>query len=412
MAEENKFNWRLWFWRGSAVLLVVIFFVARSMTRDKLAVRAASATRSDLVSTISTNGLVEPVTNYEFHAPLATTVREIYVKAGDHVAAGTLLMQLDDVTARARVASAESALRAAQASLEQTKSGGTLEERQSLAQNISRARMDLDQATRSVNALEKLQATGAASANEVNSARQQQTAAEEALATLVARQHQRFGPEELTRAQAQVSDAEAGLNAAKQILNQSTIRATVAGTVYSIPVGRSDFVEDGRLLLQMADLSHDRVRAYFDEPEIGKLAIGQAIRITWDARHGKEWHGHIEQVPSTIITAGTRNVGEVLVGIDDADDGLLPATHVTVTATTATEANQLTVPREALHSENGHPFVFRIVNGSLKKTPITVGTINLTQVAVQSGLSDGEQVATGSLNGLALEDGAAVKVAK
>ena len=142
MAEENKFNWRLWFWRGSAVLLVVIFFVARSMTRDKLAVRAASATRSDLVSTISTNGLVEPVTNYEFHAPLATTVREIYVKAGDHVAAGTLLMQLDDISARARVASAESALRAAQASLEQTKSGGTLEERQSLAQNISRARMD------------------------------------------------------------------------------------------------------------------------------------------------------------------------------------------------------------------------------------------------------------------------------
>jgi HlyD family secretion protein len=412
MAEEKTFNWRIWFWRGSAVLLVVIFFVARSMTRDKLSVRAAAASRTDLVSTISTNGIVEPVTNYEFHSPLPTAVREIYVRAGDHVNAGTLLMQLDDTSAKARVASAESALRAAQASLEQTRAGGTLEERQSLAQNISRARMDLDQATRSRASLEKLQATGAASASEVASARQQQAAAQEALDTLLARQHQRFGPEELARAQAQVAEAEAGLSSAREVLQQSTIRASVAGTVYSIPVSRSDFVEEGRLLLQLADLNHERVRAYFDEPEIGKLAVGQAIRITWDARHGKEWRGHIDQVPSTIITAGTRNVGEVQVGIDDANDGLLPETHVTVTATTATEANQLTVPREALHSENGHPYVFRVVNGSLKRTPITVGTINLTQVAVQSGLSDGDMVATGSLNGLALEDGAVVKVVK
>ena len=43
------------------------------------------------------------------------------------------------------------------------------------------------------------------------------------------------------------------------------------------------------------------------------------------------WHGHIERTPVTVITYGTRNVGEVLIHIDDADGQLLPDTNVTVT---------------------------------------------------------------------------------
>jgi hypothetical protein len=53
-----------------------------------------------------------------------------------------------------------------------------------------------------------------------------------------------------------------------------------------------------------------------------------------------------------------------------------------------------------------------VIDGTLKKTPVVTGTINLTQVAISSGLSDGEPVATGSLNGSALEDGTAVKVVR
>jgi HlyD family secretion protein len=193
-------------------------------------------------------------------------------------------------------------------------------------------------------------------------------------------------------------------------LDQTSLRAPIDGTVYSIEVGRSDFVEQGKLLFQMADLKQVRVRAYFDEPEIGNLAAGQPIAIAWDAKLGKEWHGHIIRLPSTIITYNTRNVGEVLVAIDDADGGLLPDTHVTVTVTTSSEPNILTVPREAEHRENGAPFVFRVVDGSLVRTPVATGAISLTKVAITSGLKDGDVVATGSVNGLSLEDGIPVKV--
>ncbi len=51
--------------------------------------------------------------NYEFHSPMATTVKAVYVQQGEGVTAGKLLLQLDDVEARARVASAESGVRSA-----------------------------------------------------------------------------------------------------------------------------------------------------------------------------------------------------------------------------------------------------------------------------------------------------------
>jgi HlyD family secretion protein len=172
-------------------------------------------------------------------------------------------------------------------------------------------------------------------------------------------------------------------------------------------------VQTGTLLLQMADLSKMQVLGYFDEPEIGKLRVGQPIAIEWDARPGKNWHGHVERVPSTIITYGlTRNVGEVLITIDDADEGLLPNTNVRVTVTTANEGNALNIPREALHTERGTSYVYRVVDGTLRRTDVTVGNLNLTQVEILKGLNVGDVVALGSTNGQPIGDRVPVVEAK
>jgi HlyD family secretion protein len=412
MAGESTQKSRLWLWVGAAVLLVVVFFIARAMTQNRMPVHAAEASRATLSMTVPTNGLVEPVKNYPYYSPTATTVRAIYVQQGDRVKAGQIIMQLDDVNARARVASAESALRNAQATYDATRQGGSLQEQQSLTSNINRTQLELAEAQRSLAALQKLESTGAASASEVAAAQQRVALDQESLSALQTRQQTRYLPAELERAQAAVADAQANLTAARSILDQTVFRAPIDGTVYSIPVSRSDFVEEGKLLFQMADLKQVRVRAYFDEPEIGSLAIGQPITVVWDARLGKEWHGHIILLPSTVVDYKTRNVGEALVAIDDSDGTLLPDTHVTVTVTTSSEPNILVIPREALHVENGKPYVYRVVSGSLLRTPVATGTINLTQVAITSGLKDGDEVATGSLNGLPLEEGVPVKVVR
>jgi HlyD family secretion protein len=152
------------------------------------------------------------------------------------------------------------------------------------------------------------------------------------------------------------------------------------------------------------------VRAYFDEPEIGQLEVGQPILIKWDARPGQVWKGHIESVPVTVINLGSRNVGEVPIRIDDGDGGLLPDTNVTITVTTSSQSDVLSIPREALYTENGKPYVFKLVGGELRRAPVTTGAYNLTQIAILSGLNAGDTIATGTTTGQPLQAGIPVKV--
>jgi HlyD family secretion protein len=414
MAEEKNQTGRLWLWMGTAVVIVIVFFTARFLMRERLSVREVQVSQQELVDTVDTNGRVEPVVNYEIHSPVATTVKAVYVQPGDQVPAGKLLMVLDDVQARARLAAAESGVKAAEAAVEAATHNGTQQERQMAAGDVARGQLDRDQARRNLDALVKLNQTGAASASEVAAARQQLEMATANLHSFDQSANNRYSPAEVARAQAMLADAQANLAAMRQVVAQTSIRAPVAGTVYSLDVGSSDFVEEGKLLLQLADLRHERVRAYFDEPDLGRLAVGQKIQVKWEAKPGRVWNGHIERTPVTVITLtnGTRHVGEVLIAIDDADGDLLPDTNVTVTVTTSSEANALSVPREALYRENGKPYVFRVVNGELVRTPVTTGTINTTREAIASGLKEGDWVATGTTSGLPLQEGVQIKVVR
>lgn len=413
MAKDRKqLDWR-WVWLGAGVILVLVFFSVRSLTREHLDVRAVEVSRQPLASTVSTNGHVEPEMNYQINSPISTTVKAVYVQPGDEVTAGKVLMRLDDLQAKARLAAAESGVKNAQAELDAAAHNGTMAQQQAGAAEINRARIDREQAQRDLDALKKLSATGAASPSEVAAAQQRLDSASAALEAAQSSSKSRYAPIDVARARAALDDAQANLAAARDVEDRTTVHAPIGGTVYNVNVRATDFVEEGKVLLEMADLTHERVRAYFDEPDIGLLAVGQPVIIKWDARPGKVWHGRIERVPITVTTYTTRNVGEALISITDNGDGeLLPDTNVTVYVTTSSEANALTIPREALHVENGKAFVFSIVGNELKRTPVTYGTMNLNQVSILSGLQTGDWVATGTINGQPLQEGLPIKVVK
>jgi HlyD family secretion protein len=80
-----------------------------------------------------------------------------------------------------------------------------------------------------------------------------------------------------------------------------------------------------------------------------------------------------------------------------------------VTVTTSSEDNALTMPREALHEQNGRYFAFKVEHGELKRVTITIGTPNLTQVPILSGLNDGDIVATGTTSDQPLQEGMPIK---
>jgi HlyD family secretion protein len=175
-------------------------------------------------------------------------------------------------------------------------------------------------------------------------------------------------------------------------------------------VSTYDFVPAGETLVAVADLNKMQIHAYFDEPEIGKLAVGQAVKVAWDAKPNQTWHGHISIAPTTVITYGTRNVGECIITVDDARGDLLPNTNVIVTVTTAQRFNALSIPREALHTDGGD-FVYRVINGKLVRTPVQVGVAtNLIRAEITGGLTDKDTVALGAINNRELSNGLAVKI--
>lgn len=395
-------------WGIFLAVIALVFIAIRVFTRETVEVRVAAVSHQNLISSVPTNGKVEPINEFQAHAPAPGVVEKLYVKVGQNVKAGDLLVKMDDSDAVAKLAEANAALRSAQAAVHDMEQGGPQIERLNLASQLDQAKLQQTQANNSVSALEELQKKGAASISEVAAARERLQSANSTVANLQLRGTHSYSPADEARIRAQLNNAEAAVAAAKSAYAGNNIRAPFAGTVYSIPVSPYDFVKGGEDLLDLADLNKIRIRAYFDEPEIGKLAAGQAVKIEWPAKPHQVWHGHISVAPTTVFTYGTRNVGECLITVDDARGDLLPNTNVTVTVTTSQRFNVLSVPREALHTDGGD-FVYRVVNGKLVRTPVVVGVVNLTRVEIVSGLTDKDTVALSATSNRDLTNGLAVK---
>ena len=372
-------------------------------------VRAVSVQRGPIRSVVSTNGKIEPVEPFEAHAPIATTVKRLLVKEGDHVRQGQLLLQLDDADIRAQAAKAQAQVKAAQADQSSLQAEGTHEEVLTLNTQLVKARSARDAAQRHLDALRRLQQDGAASPGEVRQAEDALQSAQADLTLIEQKQKGRYSTPEAARIEAQAGEAQAAYDAAEDALGKSTVRAPFDGIVYSLPVKQGAFVAAGELLLQEADLSRVLVRAFVDEPDVGRLQAGQKVEVTWDAIAGRTWTGTVNTVPSTVKLRVSRNVGEATCIVDNKDLRLLPNVNVGVTIVVAEHSDVLTLERDALRIDEAKPYVYRIVDGHLKRQTIEVSLQNLTRVEITSGLSAGDFVALPAED-KPLSDGVAVKV--
>jgi HlyD family secretion protein len=400
---------RIWWGLGLFAALAVIPMLTRP---GPLKVRTTTVERGPIRSLISTNGKVEPIRNFEAHAPVATTVKQILVKEGDHVRQGQLLLQLDDADLLSQAARAQAQIKAAQANQSDLKNEGTREEILTLDAQLIKARSVRDSAQRSLEAYRRLQQEGAAAAGEVKQAEDALQRAQADTTLLEQKKKDRYSQPEVAKVQAQGTEAQAAYEAAEDALAKSSVRAPFEGIVYSLPVKQGAYVQTGDLLLQEGDLTRMLVRTFVDEPDIGRLAAGQKIEVTWDALPGRIWNGAVNTVPSTVKLRGTRNVGEVTCTLDNHDLRLLPNVNVGVTVITAEHSSALTLLREAVHIDDTRPYVYEVVNGELKRRGIEVSLQNLTRVEITGGLPEHSVVALSSAeaNAKPLSNGARVKV--
>jgi HlyD family secretion protein len=402
-----------WIVTTIAILAAVVLLASFMSREPAVPVRAVNAQRGTIRSVVSTNGKVEPLQNFEAHAPVGTTVKKILVREGDQVKKGQLLLQLNDAQARSQAARVQAQVLAAEADLNAIQKGGNHEEILTLGSQITKARTDCDTAQRNLNALRRLREQGAASPGEIKNAEDQLNRANADLDLLLQKQKNRYSQPEIDRVEAQKSEAQAAYSAAEDLLNQLNIRAPFDGVVYSLPVQQGAYLNPGDLVLQEADLSKVRVRAFVDEPDIGRLAPGDKIEVTWDALPERTWEGAVSVVPAVIKLHGSRNVGETSCVVDNKDFKLLPNVNVGVTIITAEHRNVLTVPREAIHQDDdGKAYVYQIVNNELQRRQVQTSISNLTKVEVTGGLPENAVIALGPTNSKPLRNGLAVKVVR
>jgi HlyD family secretion protein len=400
---------RRWIWLVLAILVAAVLY--SYFHQSPLRVHATEVQRGPIRSVVSTNGKIEPVRNFEAHAPISTTVKRLLIKEGAHVRQGQLLLQLDDADIRAQATRAQAQVKAAQADQSALASGGTQEEVLTLNAQLVKARSARDVAQRNLDALRRLAQQGSASAGEVQQAEDALKRAQADLTLLEQKKSERYSHPEAARIEAQAAEAQAAYDAAEDALSKSNVRAPFDGIVYSLPVKEGAFVQAGDLLLQEADLTHVLVRAFVDEPDVGRLQPGQKVEVTWDAVPGRVWTGTVSTVPSTVKLRGNRNIGEATCEVENHDLRLLPNVNVGVTILIAEHSNVLTLQRDAVHTDDTKTYVYQIVDNKLKRQPVEIALQNLTRVEITAGLSEGSLVALSAEESKPLFDGASVKVA-
>jgi HlyD family secretion protein len=402
-------------WKLAAILaglIAVVAIAGLSRRDDEVEVWVATPKYQNIDRLVTTNGNVLPTNEFQARAFWPGIVQKVYVELGDKVKPGQMLVSMKDPFAISRMATANAALQGARVGDENIRKGGSQEDLIALKGDLAQAELSRANAAKSLAALQQLQKKGAASTAEVDAAQQKLDTATDTLTALNEKNTERYRSSNVREADARVADAQATLDAAKNQFNNANISSPMAGTVYSVKVVNYDFVPVGADLIRVADLNNVEVRAYFDEPEIGKLAAGQSVEIMWDGKPGRTWHGHIKQAPIAATALGTRSVGECIIAVDDAKEDLLPNTNVTVTATIQRHANALTIPRGALHADGAANYVYGIMDGKLRWTAVDVGIVNLDRAEITRGLAENDVVVLNAVDDRSLHDGMAVHPAR
>jgi HlyD family secretion protein len=406
--------------RNRALLLlglagVVAFVLVRVSGRQPVAkISATTPVRQNIVSSITSNGKVEPIAPDIVRAQLDTFVEKVYAAEGQNVKKGQLLLVLDVKEASSLLAAAKVKLLKAQDDLRSAQTGGRSDDLARVTGDLVKAQADRDQAQRNHDALERLLARGAATKEELaaNDLLLAKARADVEKLTAAKQEFTRQVSLDGSRAVLAVQQAQSDVSALEEKVRQGRITAPIDSTLYSLPVKTGDYVKVGDLLAEMADLHKVRVRAFIDEPEMGGLEPDLPVKITWDALPNRTWQGKTENVPKQVVSRGSRSVGELLCSVVNEKLELLPNTNVNVKINSKERMNVVTVPRGAVDTENGKRYVFVVKEGvgnpALEKREIQVGIANATNFEVVSGLQENEVVA---LPGdVELRDGMVVKV--
>jgi HlyD family secretion protein len=407
MAKNGKQGWVI---LALAAGLAVVLVVVLASRGQGPAITVITIGRSDLNAFVTSNGKVEPIAPAVAHAEFPAFVDHVYASEGQAVRKGQMILTLGATDIRSQLAQTQADLLSAQSDLRNAQAGGAPDQLADLQGNIEQAKLDIANLERTHKALADLVAKQAATQDELAQNEVSLTKARARLDALNEKKSAMTQQAGVTAeaAQLRIKRDQDDLRELEEKVRSATVMSPVDGTLYSFPVRAGDYVPVGAVLAETADLKHVRVRAFVDEPDLGWLATGQEVHVTWDGKPGEIWNGQTEQIPKEVVPRQSRSVGEVLCSVDNSNLTLLPNVNVEVKIMVRQRKDAVVVPRAAVHYDKRQPYVFVFSDDKVHRRNITIGIASATDYEVLSGLNVDERVAL--VGDTALRNGMDVRV--
>ena len=293
--------------RFIALALAVVGTVACTGNKDKAPfVQTALVTRRTIVIDAEATGSVEPITVVEVKSKASGLITKMPVETATLVKPGDLLLQIDTRDVQNQYNQAEADLKASQA---------------------------------------KLQVSGA----------QKKRSDELFKARVITSQEFENASLDYENSKAAVIRSAANLDLAKQRLEDATVTAPSAGTILTKTVSLGQVITSatnsatgGTTLLTMADLGKVRVRALFNETDIGQVRPGQTAVVAIDAYPDRRFQGVVEKIEPNATIQQNVTMFPVLVTLDNGESLLKPGMNGEVSVLIDQVADVLAVPNDAL----------------------------------------------------------------
>lgn len=389
---------------GIVVLVIAGVLVAGFVSRrgkDATLVTFGKVQRQDLTSKVSANGRIDARRKVDLSANVMGQVVNLAVREGDAVKKDDFLLQIDQKQLAATARSADAALQAVFSDRDAAKATAVAAE-----QDFQRAQKNFDQKIIPRADLERAQSGR-------DSARANVMALEQ-----------------------RISQARENLNAARDTLSKTTMRAPMAGIVTALPVEEGEVAvigtmnNAGTVLMTIADMSVVEAVMQVDETDVPSVKVGQHATVTIDAYPNKTFPGLVTEVASSPIKVNgvapgtTQAVNfEVKIHVENPPPDVRPGFSASADIITGTRPKALAIPIQALvvrekpGSTPGKPQdeegVFLVQNRIVKFEMVKTGLSGDSSIELVSGAKEGQQIVTGPFRALReIKDGTKVKEQK
>jgi HlyD family secretion protein len=413
---------------GIAVIIALaalgyIFLFPGAKTISVATVQVDTGAPSAGESVLTASGYVVAHHKIAVGAKVMGRVAWIGVEKGDPVQSGQTLVRLEDTEFRAQVDQAQANLAAAQARLDQMKSGSRPQEKVRDKAAVLQAEANYKTALADFERAETLYRAGVASKAEYDHAlAQRDTAAALVESAKQASAMTDIGPrtEEVRAAQAQVQQMQAALDYANTQLAATEIKAPVAGTVLERIVERGEMVSPSAFggsgartsVVDLADLTDLQIELDISQTDFSRLKMGQRAEIIPEAFPNLRYKGFIAEIAPEANRA--KSTVQIKVKVEDPNEQLRPEMNARVnflsdkpSLSGTTTVARVLVPKTAVVRKDNNTFVYVVKGNRVEQRTVRTGDEVGDAYLVLDGLSGNESVATSGVD--KLRDGDRVK---